>query len=426
MTPQRLLISLSAFAALLVFAPAAPAAFPGRNGLIAFNRAKGGLWDIWVMDPSTAKEVDITNTADIAEAQAAFSPDGRTVAFAWSPGADPGPGAPFVGAGIGMINSNGSGMRRVVTADAGQSVAEPAWTADGRTILFQKTDASGSQSIWAVDAASGAQRQLTPGPNDSSPLGSPDGAHIAYFRRVAATYPNPSTQEAVGDANGANPVAAGTNLVSDWSPDGSRFLYSLNGLYTANGFLVGIFTSAIDGSGQTKVADLPAQDVEPEFSPDGQSIVWTNEGSHDLWIVPAGGGQPRNLTNQTGFEFHPTWGPAAPPDTTPPAGTLTGKSRQKLSKTLTVTVGCDEVCTAKVSGTVTVHRPSQSYRLPGTTQPVAAGSPTVLSLNVSKKISAALRKALKHHLKVQAHLKVVLRDIAGNAKTLTRTLTLRL
>jgi len=421
---QRILTIVSVLAALLVSAPATLAAFPGRNGMIAFSRTKGAshLFDIWVMDPSTGKEVDVTNTPAIAEAQVAFAPDGRTIAFAW--GSTPYDPTTFVGAGIGVIQSNGAGRKQVVTAGAGQSTDEPAWTADGKTILFRRTDGDGSSSVWAVDAASGAQRQLTVGPTDSSPLGSPDGRRIAYFHQVPFVYPapNPPSQELIADANGANPVAAGPNKISDWSPDGLRFAYFFD-----SGYLHSISTSAIDGSDAHQLADLSGRDDDPAFSPDGQLVVWRNKGTGDLWTIASGGGQPRNLTHQTGDEFDPSWGSAAAADTTPPAGKLTGKSRQKLANVVTVTVGCDEVCTARASGTVTLKKPSQSYRLPGASpQPVAAGGTTALSLRVPNKTGSALRKALKHHRKAQARLKIVVTDIAGNARALARTLTLRL
>jgi Tol biopolymer transport system component len=70
----------------------------------------------------------------------------------------------------------------------------------------------------------------------------------------------------------------------------------------------GIYTSAIDGSSEVKLADLPTVDEEPSYSPDGRWVVWTNENTHDLWLVAAGGGRPKNLTHQAGFEHGSTWG----------------------------------------------------------------------------------------------------------------------
>jgi Tol biopolymer transport system component len=415
-----LCLPLCALSVLLVSVPAARAAFPGKNGLIAFTRSKGGSFndkhgDIWVMDPTAVKEIDITNTPLFYENQTTFAPDGRTLAYSWTDATDS-------GNGIGVIESNGAGARHLATAAAGETLTHPAWVADGRTILFQRTDANNMSSIWAVDAASGVQRQVTSGTSDSLPLGSPDGAGIAYLRNIPYPDPNAPRQEVIADANGTRP--AGPYPADDWSPDGSRFVYSLNGALSGNTALHGIFTSAIDGSGQTQVADLPVQDVDPVFSPDGQWIVWTNEGSHDLWIVAAGGGQPRNLTHQTGFELNPSWGKYAP-DTTPPAETVTGNRGQKLAKSLTISVGCDEICTAQASGTVRVRKPSKSYKLPSSKVAVPAGGTSKLSMGIPKKSRAALGTALKAQRNVQAKLKIVVTDIFGNAETVRRTVTLR-
>ena len=56
---------------------------------------------------------------------------------------------------------------------------------------------------------------------------------------------------------------------------------------------------------------------EPIPSPDGRWIVYVagvasledNRVNSDLWLVPAGGGEPRQLTHSPKHDRHPTWAP---------------------------------------------------------------------------------------------------------------------
>jgi Tol biopolymer transport system component len=291
----RPLTLATALAATLALAPAALAAFPGKNGLIAFDKSKGAVPDIWVLDPKTGKQKDLTRTPQVYETQAAFSPDGRTIAFAWVD-------YRRKTNGVGVIGSDGKGMRHVTSGDEDSFMYQPSFTSDGRTILFTKrSDPNSGYSIFGVSPKGGAQRQITfggspEGEADLFPVGSPDGRFAFLHDSLAAP---PFNQ--VAPLGGGAAVPAGSHPVSDWSPDAKRFVYETNH---------GISSSATDGSGEVQLADLAKKDLDPSYSPDGKWVVWTNEASHDLWIVPAAGGSPRNLTHQAGYEHGPSWGRA--------------------------------------------------------------------------------------------------------------------
>src|ERR1041384_2182779 len=53
-----------------------------------------------------------------------------------------------------------------------------------------------------------------------------------------------------------------------------------------------------DGSGVTRLTDNKARDVYPRFSPDGNWIAFSSsrEGNDDVYVIPAAGGKPRQLT----------------------------------------------------------------------------------------------------------------------------------
>ncbi len=142
-----------AAAALLVGAPSALAAFPGKNGLIAFQKSKGGLYkDIYVMKPNGKAQKDITNTPRVTETDPSFSPNGRKLVFVWTT-------ADYKHSGLGVVNSDGTGMKRIISATYDEAIQSPSWTKDGKSIVytrFQGTDPP--THVYIVGASGGSQR----------------------------------------------------------------------------------------------------------------------------------------------------------------------------------------------------------------------------------------------------------------------------
>ncbi len=52
-------------------------------------------------------------------------------------------------------------------------------------------------------------------------------------------------------------------------------------------------------------------EANPTYSPDGFWILFESEaaGNRDLWLMPATGGEPRQLTTDPGFDTAPSWSP---------------------------------------------------------------------------------------------------------------------
>ena len=72
------------------------------------------------------------------------------------------------------------GGRVIVDAVALADGRSPAWTPDGRSIVFS-SDRAGSWDLWRVPASGGEPERLTAEPGDELlPAVSPDGARIAF------------------------------------------------------------------------------------------------------------------------------------------------------------------------------------------------------------------------------------------------------
>src|SRR5215203_6209827 len=70
-----------------------------------------------------------------------------------------------------------------------------------------------------------------------------------------------------------------------------------------------IWVAGPDGSNPRRLTTHVARDVQPRFSPDGQWVAFTSNrmGNNDVFVVSAGGGEPRQLTYFSGDDQALYW-----------------------------------------------------------------------------------------------------------------------
>jgi dipeptidyl aminopeptidase/acylaminoacyl peptidase len=90
--------------------------------------------------------------------------------------------------------------------------------------------------------------------------------------------------------------------ILDWqpSPDGTRIIFSVSKTdLESNRRRSDLYMVQADGSGIRRMTVNPANDVQPNWSPDGKSIYFlsTRSGSQQVWRLPLEGGEPERLTN---------------------------------------------------------------------------------------------------------------------------------
>src|SRR5690349_6604559 len=125
---------LGALAGALCVAGTARAAFPGANGLIAFQvnatTSDGSFIEhIYVVEPDGTGLRDLSTVSApdglVLDANPAWSPDGTKIAFDSNRG---GSGATHVF----VMNANGTGVHQIT----GQPGSDPAWSPDGNRLAF--------------------------------------------------------------------------------------------------------------------------------------------------------------------------------------------------------------------------------------------------------------------------------------------------
>ena len=290
------LLTLAAGAVLLLPGAVAEAAFPGTNGLIAFER--GG--DIYTVTTDSAHTVSSLPLV-IGAGEPAWSPDGTKLAFAQ-------------GGEIKVLTIGGS-----ISAALDTGASSPTWSPDGTMIAYEK-----GSDIWVISSSGGTARNLSNSgiaADDDDPAWSPSGSSIAFGRTLAANadiwvMDAPSDPAVGGGSNQQQLTTAASNETQpDYAPSGARIGYA------SDRHGVGqrqIYSIATTGGTETRITSSSADDSQPAYSPDGVRLSFTRDGS--------GIHATDTQITSTGTDANPAWQPAAPTNTTLPV--ITGNASQ--------------------------------------------------------------------------------------------------
>ena len=124
-----------------------------------------------------------------------------------------------------------------------------------------------------------------------------------------AATPTPTTSVGAPDTsdNGDSPTLAPFSPGSGQGPEPSgRIAY-----YTFRDGNQEIYIMNVDGSDETNLTNHEDQDFEPDFSPDGEEIVFVSDrdGGAHLYIMNSDGSELRKLTSGQGGYLSPRWSP---------------------------------------------------------------------------------------------------------------------
>jgi len=306
---------------------------------------------IWLMPATGGAMKRITDVFNDAR-QPRWSPDGRTIVFfAYRDG----------GYDIWAINPDGSNQRKLTWGTFDDR--EPIFSHDGTRIAFSsdRGNAMGSDyNIWTLDLRSNELKQITKHASEEfMPSWSPDDSEIVF----ATSRDNYESLWAMNvrtlDDRRLRSVTGARVDAPSWGPagqllyhvtQGQQTRYEIDGQAVTDSENVFAFRASWASSSEylyvsdgkirrRSVSGLPLQTVEftatmpvihpeyarkrrdftsatprktlgivrPVISPDGTRIAFAAVG--DIYVMPAAGGSPVNLTKDAALDTDPSWSP---------------------------------------------------------------------------------------------------------------------
>jgi dipeptidyl aminopeptidase/acylaminoacyl peptidase len=274
---------------------------------------------------------------------AAISPDAQRVAWVETvPGKNGGADA---GTAIFVRDVNAPNARpQRMTAGNGAAAYDEhgiAWSPDGNRLAFLSDQSQAGQlQLYVAPATGGAAKRLTNLTGFlAEPKWSPDGKMISILFTENAPRAAGPLQPATPDAGVVeekiyeqrlttiDPTSGEVKQVSpanlyiheyDWSPDGKQFISTAapgsgdNNWYNAEIYTTDVATGATASIYKPSGALRGLQLAAPRWSPDGKTIafiggIMSDEGvtGGDIYLVPAKGGEARDLTPQ--IKASPAW-----------------------------------------------------------------------------------------------------------------------
>ena len=257
----------------------------------------------------------VTLPAPNAAFSPAWSPDGRSIAVS---SGDPAFafGTGYFGnvatSSIWMVHLDGT-VPTPVTADSSLNVA-PQWSPDGRA-LFWVSDREGSRDIYrqrigANGAVQGTPRRLTTGTDAHGISLSRKGGRMAYSRLTtySSIWSIPVPARGPVSIRGATRITTGNETIEDLdvSPDGRWLAFDSD-----RGGNADLYVMPAAGGDARQITTDPAADFSPAWSPDGRRILFHSlrNGSRDVYTVDADGTGLTRWTSSPDEELDAGWFP---------------------------------------------------------------------------------------------------------------------
>jgi Tol biopolymer transport system component/DNA-binding winged helix-turn-helix (wHTH) protein len=297
-----------------------PAWSPDGQYIAFHSMGRGGIWIVPALG-GVARQVNEFGS------DPAWSPDGQRLAFQSDPVADVTPNAfgANTPSSIWIVGRDGTGRRRLtqpLTPAGGH--AAPAWSPDGRRVVFATYSAAPSR-LWSMPVDGGPPVLITVARGALfDPAFAPDGRSVYYATGgpyIIRVPVSASTGERAGEpqAIATGGVAAVRHL--SLSADGQRL--ALAGLsLQSNLWDVSVSTRTGEAAGPPRplTDDTSRRKTTPVFSPDGRWIAYTaarGGSGTDIWAmsaadgrtVPVTLGDPTSSKESAPVNFKPNWMP---------------------------------------------------------------------------------------------------------------------
>ena len=255
--------------------------------------------------------------AGLLAAPALATPPGRNGLVVWQ---REGPETP---PRLWVANPDGSEARQVFRGTRRQAEFEGTFSPTDPNVLCFGRGANPLrpfvEDLYCGNLASGAETRVR-GANtaDIAPTISPDGTRLAYFAvtrgRLGEDAPPVPQRIHVSNLDGSQDRVltprSGFAVDPDWSPDGTRIVYTEIRFRQGRPPDDRLMLINPDGSGRRALTQYGGRnEINPKWMPDGQTIVFEDirEGGRrsSIMAMPATGGAPRLIYDSRGWDTNP-------------------------------------------------------------------------------------------------------------------------
>lgn len=274
-------------------------AWSPKGRWIAYNSDYDGneQWDLFLVSADNGQVVNLTNTPEVAEEGAAWSPDGERLAYSVKPKQSP-------NYEIDTIDILTKRVTHITSNTPAQlSNVNAIWSKDGKWIIFTQQRADGKDAnIFMVSATGGRATNLTPHEGERNFLAtdiSPDGKTVLITSNASNGYENAGLLEIASKKITWLTTDKWEVTSGNFSRDGKSLTWMAN----------------IDGNQDIYVYDLVSKQThvlaiakginslagaETAFSNDGSRLLFRHEGPNapnDLWTYDFSTQKPLEITH---------------------------------------------------------------------------------------------------------------------------------
>ncbi len=253
---------------------------------ILFEQDRGGneYYDIFAIPGAGGEAINLTNTDDISETDAHFSPDGTTVAISYKPKTSPTPD-------VALLDWQTRKVRNVTQETTKDHLwSFVAWSQDGKSIYANRAYVGFTDSdIFRVDVASGNRENLTPHQGQvryqASSI-SADGRTLLVTSNEKAGFNNVAMLDVASKKLTWVTDTHWDASAGDFAPQGGKYTFIINEDGRTDAYV------ADRDGGQREKISFPAgltffSGNPTPFSPAGDRLLVSHQSSQrpsDLWV----------------------------------------------------------------------------------------------------------------------------------------------
>jgi len=306
----------------------------GTGDFIAYScKERKNVWyAVCVMKVDGSEKRRLTDR--LTTTDPAWSPDGRQIAFTRNE--DVGESTTFTDDDVFVMDADGGNVRQLTPELDGSSSSQPAWSPDGQRIAYVRGSSRASAvvaltplafgELLVVDADGREPSRLTsPEPDTAAaPAWSPDGREVVFVRGRDLNKPSGDMDLFIVNAAGGTPRALTRTPFSletapAWSSDGTRIAFVRSRSNSPFTGTAALFVINRDGSGESLMLNHKLYSETSyglSWSPDGRTIA-LETGELDCTVVATfqvATEHLRRLTSCTGASrasVGPSWQPRA-------------------------------------------------------------------------------------------------------------------